>query len=255
MPYLIDNNFAIQLFIPAVNSGKFRFKKRDNNISFGKIFSTRDELFDDKTYLEWQIGYDIEVKKAIDSDISKDLRNDNFKFKASNGKDKYPYELSELLFVSVKIGLLSKKDIESLLSEIKSYKNFIDQKAITVERHSKININGINYEETSIKLPTLFMVETEDKTQIEVSIQKQQYASGVQPMIYFCIPFCSFYNFKELKDRSSKNDEKLIYIINKSNIKNFEIMVKVFGMSSMRHKYDIMEILGVLLKNLDNINL
>ena len=80
------------------------------------------------------------------------------------------------MFVSVKIGLLSKKDIESLLSEIKSYKNFIDQKAITVERHSKININGINYEETSIKLPTLFMVETEDKTQIEVSIQKQQYA-------------------------------------------------------------------------------
>ena len=113
MPYSIikdkNNNISIQLSIPAVNNGKFRFKKRDNNISFGKIFSTRDELFDDKTYLEWQIGYDIEVKKAIDSDISKDLRNDNFKFKASNGKDKYPYELSELLFVSVKIGLLSKK--------------------------------------------------------------------------------------------------------------------------------------------------
>ena len=127
---------------------------------------------------------------------------------------------------------------------------FYHQKVITVEHHSKININGINYEETSIKLPTLFMVETEDKTQIEVSIQKQQYASGVQPMIYFCIPFYSFYNFKDFKEKSSKKDEKLIYIIDKSNIKNLETIIKVFGMSSKRHQYDIVEILGVLLKNL-----
>lgn len=254
MPYSIikdkNNNISIQLSIPAVNNGKFRFKKRDNNISFGKIFSTRDELFDDKTYLEWQIGYDIDVKKAINSDISEDLINDSFKFRGDNKKYKYPYELSELLFKAVEIGLLLKKDIEDILNEIKSYKNFIDQKAITVERHSKININGINYEETSIKLPTLFMVETEDKTQIEVSIQKQQYASGVQPMIYFCIPFYSFYNFKDFKEKSSKKDEKLIYIIDKSNIKNLETIIKVFGMSSKRHQYDIVEILGVLLKNL-----
>ncbi len=47
------------------------------------------------------------------------------------------------------------------------------------------------FEETSIKLTTLFMIETTDNTQIEVSIQKQQYASGVQPMVYFSIPITS----------------------------------------------------------------
>ena len=88
----------------------------------------------------------------------------------------------------MELEFITKKEVENLFNEIGGYKSFIDEKAITVEHHSQITINGINFEETSIKLPTLFMIETLDETQIEVSIQKQQYASGVQPMVYFCIP-------------------------------------------------------------------
>ena len=55
-----ENN--ILLTIPATNAGKFRFKKRKNRLDFGEIFSTRECHFDDQTYLEWQIGYDVPIK-------------------------------------------------------------------------------------------------------------------------------------------------------------------------------------------------
>lgn len=56
----------ILIIIRAVNSGKFRFKKRKNNLDFGETFSTRRVSFDEETYLEWQIGYDVlknDIKK------------------------------------------------------------------------------------------------------------------------------------------------------------------------------------------------
>lgn len=246
MKYSINKNNDIILTIPVVNKGKFRFKKRKQDLDFGKIFSTRQLLFDDSAYLEWQIGYDIPISNKGDTKLT----SDNYKFKATNGLDKYPYELSEIFYQAVELKHIKEKRAEDLLDEIENYKNFIDQKAITVERHSTINLNGINYEETSIKLPTLFMVETQDKTIIEVSIQKQQYASGVQPMIYFCIPINSFNNrdlIDELKKRPAQSGDELDYVINKFNVSNIETIMKVFGMASERHNHDIVKILRILL--------
>ena len=165
----------------------------------------------------------------------------------ANGKEKYPYELSELLYDGVRAGLIPIDKIQSLLSEIKSYKSFIDHRKIVVEYHSKITINGIAFEEMSIKLPTLFMTETADNTQIEVSIQKQQYASGVQPMLYFCIPIGSFQNHIEIYGRPSKPGDELFYIINSRNADVLFQMVKIFAMCSERHNYDIIKIIELLL--------
>lgn len=111
---------------------------------------------------------------------------------------------------------------------------------------SRIQMNGLKFEETSIKLPTLFMI-TFDKTHIEVSIEKQQYASGIQPMVYFCIPFASFRNFEELLGKSSTSSHKLIYAINTDNVKNIILLMKVFGMASKRHNQDIIRILKIFI--------
>ncbi len=92
------------------------------------------------------------------------------------------------------------------------------------------------------------MIETLDETQIEVSIQKQQYATGVQPMVYFCIPLKAFKNSSDLLGRSSVVGDKLVYVINKNNVLNLIFMMKVFGMASKRHNYDIVEILKILLE-------
>lgn len=238
------NNIGI--IIPANNAGKFRFKKRKSRFDFGKTFPTRNEKFDEQVYLEWQIGYYVPATKVKEGEKKTEL--DKTYFKANNGQNKYPYELSEMFYLAIKHKLIAKQTVTKLLNEIKNYSIFIDQKAITVERHSKITINGVNFEETSIKLPTLFMVETLDGTQIEVSIQKQQYATGIQPMIYFCIPFKSFDNYSILIGKSSVPSDNLTYLITKSNVQNLVNLMRVFGMASKRHKHDIIQIIETLIK-------
>ena len=127
-----ENN--ILLTIPATNAGKFRFKKRKNRLDFGGIFSTRECPFDEQTYLEWQIGYDVPIKDVEDG--KKETKLTNKHFVGSNGKTKYPYELSEIFYLAMELEFITKKEVENLLNEIKRYKTFIDEKAITVEHHS-----------------------------------------------------------------------------------------------------------------------
>lgn len=244
MEYIIKER-NIWLVIPATNSGKFRFKKRKNRLDFGETFSTRECLFDEQAYLEWQIGYDVPVK---DVGGEKNTKLNKKSFIGSNGKIKYPYELSEIFWTAIELNLISKEEVKCLLDEIRKYTQFIDEKVISVEHHSKLSINGVHFEETSIKLPTLFMVETLDETQIEVSIQKQQYASGVQPMVYFCIPLKSFMNSSDILGKSSISGDKLKYVINQSNVQNLLNLMKVFGMVSKRHNHDIVQIIQTLLE-------
>jgi len=241
----IINKYNICIKIPASNSGKYRFKKRGNRLDFGETFSTRKEAFDEQAYLEWQIGYDVPVKDVKKGEKTTKLTSKTFI--GSNKKVKYPYELSELLYAAMEINLVSKEEIKSLINEIKGYKNFIDEKAISVEHHASITLNGIKFEETSIKLPTLFMIETLDETQIEISIQKQQYASGVQPMVYFCIPVRSFNNASTLLGKSSIAGDMFEYTINENNIKNLINLMKVFGMASKRHHHDVVQIISTLI--------
>ncbi len=237
-------NSEILLNIPAAKSFGYRFKKRKNRIEFGKAFATRTDLFDDDSYLEWQIGYDIPMKDVQSGEKKTILKRT---FTSNKGKKKYPYELPEIFYIAMQRNLITKKDVIGLLEEITKYKSFIEKKDISVEHHTKLRLNGINFEETSIKLPTFFMVETPDNTQIEVSIQKQQYATGIQPMVYFCIPVPSFKNSASILGKSSKPGDELIYVIGKNNVVNFINLMRVFGMASKRHNHDITAIIQTLL--------
>jgi len=215
MDYEVKEN-NILLTIPAANAGKFRFKKRRNRLDFGETFSTRKGKFDDQTYLEWQIGYDVPINDVEAGKKVTELTSKHFI--GSNGKTKYPYELSEIFYKGMELKFISIEEVKKLLEEIENYNSFIDQKVITVEPHSDLILNRINFKETSIKLPTLFMIDTLDETQIEVSVQKQQYATGVQPMVYFCIPLKAFENSSNLYGKSSVSGDKLEYVINKDKL-------------------------------------
>jgi len=249
MEYRINKERNIEIVIDANNAGKFRFKKRQNRFSFGEIFSTRNEPFNEQAYLEWQIGYDVPVRDVEAGNVEVKLNEQSFI--GSNNKKKYPAELSELFYTAIEQSFISKEEVENLLEEIRAYQELIDEKAISVkEQKSKITLNRVNFEETSINLPTLFMVETLDGTQIEVSIKQQQYASGVQPMVYFCIPLTSFKNSSGFLGRSSTSGDKLIYVISKSNVQNLINLMRIFGMASERHKHDIVQIIKIILEKI-----
>jgi hypothetical protein len=231
------------LSIPAVNLGEFRFKFRKSNLDFGNSFPTRTEKFNENIYLEWLIGYDATV-----TDVKNGKKQTGFKkkkFTGSNGKEKYLSELSEIVLETGKIGLLKKKDIEDLEKEITAYKEFMERD-ITVTKGKKISMNGINFSEAVVALPTFIMEETSDSTQIETSMEKQQYAAGVQPMIYFCIPLKCFSNYKSILGRSSIKNDVLEYVIDTKSVNNFKFLMRIFGMASKKHRHDILEIIKII---------
>lgn len=240
MNYKIENNCIVLEFL-ANNEGKFRFKKREKNTDFGKSFSTRKEKFDNNTYLEWQIGYDVPINEIE----TKSTKLTKKSFIGSNGKEKYPYELSEIFFEAIQLNLINQNEIENLIKNIESFESFIDENPISIEHKSKVILNNITFQETVIKLPTFFCF-CSDGTQIEIFIQKQQYATGVQPMIYFCIPFKCFRNTHLLINKSSQRGDILEYEVNKDNKENLVLLFKIFGMASKRHKNDVIEILKIL---------
>lgn len=244
--YKVENN-SILLNFPAKNDGKFRFKKRENKFGFGKTFSTRNEEFNFNTYLEWQIGYDVSINE-INIKKTKLIKKN---FVGSNGKTKYPYELSEIFYEAIKLNFITLKDIDLLIDYILSVKTFIDENPIIVNYKFENMINNILFQETSVNLPTFYYF-CKDDTQIEISIQKQQYATGIQPMVYYCIPFKCFKNKNILLNKTSKVKDELIYEINQKNIENLILLFKIFGMTSQKHQHDIIEILKIL-KNYDGV--
>jgi hypothetical protein len=237
---------AIHLFIPAKKDGKYRFKQRTSRYEFGQSFAAREKPFNNTVYLEWQIGYDVTLQDYKNGKKHTELTSTSFK--GSNKKQKYPYELSELLLKSTDIGLLKTSDLTTLLKEITSYDDFISNRAITCEPLTSVSLNGIDFRETKILLPTFYMIDTMDTTQIEVSIEKQQYGTDTQPMVYFCIPLHAFMNGAEFQNRSSVPGEDLIYVIDSGNVQNLILMMKIFATASKDHQFDMCEILKLLIQ-------
>ncbi len=244
MDYKVANN-EILVSVNVANSGKFRFKKRVSASKFGESFATRQKVFDDDVYLEWQIGYDA-TKQALEQG-KKQTKLSEKNFIGFNKKTKFLYELSELVFQALKLELISKKSLEYLLSELKKYREFLSERKINVKEVGSVIVNGLSFEENFIQLPTFFLNGFSDGSQIEVSIQKQQYATGVQPMLYLNIPLRAFSNGKEFHGRVSIPGDKLVYVINNKNAEILSSMLRVFGMASPAHNHDIIEIIKVLL--------
>lgn len=95
--------------IPISKQGKFRFKTRANNLEFGDTFATRQKEITKNLYLEWQIGYD-----AVVADVQKGkkfTKLKDFTFTGANGKLKYLYELSELVFEALLKNLIHYEQI------------------------------------------------------------------------------------------------------------------------------------------------
>lgn len=239
----------ITIKIPASNEGKFRLKTRAKQTDFGASFAARTNFFTNQVYLEWQIGYD-----AMDSDIKRGVKKtelNDLHFIGANKKKKSPFELSELIYHAAKLDLIKKDDLIALADSLSVARDFLDKNEIRVEQGVVRIINGITFDATTITLPTFFMTETPDGTQIEISIQKQQYASGVQPMLYFCIPLPCFFNGRSYIGRPSNPGDVLEYKINKNNAIILLIMLRIFGICSPSHNHDINEILKILFIKLD----
>lgn len=252
---ICDNKLYIK--IPIKNKGKFRWKNRDDINKYGQGFSTENVAYTKNSYVEWQIGYDVKVKEFKKDPDKKPTVLTNYKFKNEKGDEKYPYELSEFLFAMFDAKLVTKNEIESLLQEISHYSTSLEDtyKIKTETIGEKSFINNIVFEQQNITLPTFIYHEKNDIAFVEISIQKQQHATGIQPMLYFSIPIISLTDSDRMINKTSKDlsFEYTNFIVDEKNKNCILNIFKFFGICSPKHKHDVGEILKLLInKFLDN---
>ena len=247
-------NKEILIAIPlTTTSGKTRVKQRDNIYGYGLPFASRTNKFNQKNYIEWQIGYDIEIKSdKINLTSIKDIT-----FIAYNKKEKYLYELSEYLYYLVKFGLFSIKKLEDLKEFLSSLK-----KSDLIEKHSHCqikrthpqneNINNLDFEILKIEYPQLIYKFKNYEIIAEITIREKQRAIGVQPMLYFCFPITELISNKPLIGRVAEKKEFAYFKIDKDNAMVVFEMIKIFGMLSVSHRFDIVQVLDLIITNQRN---
>lgn len=229
----------IELRLPTKNKGKFRWKNRADNSKYGEGFATTTTPFTEESYIEWQIGYDAEVNHPKKTTILT-----NIEFIGANGKRKNPYELSEILYLMKKSGLINKDLIQKLHKEIEIRDfSFDEQYQIETSEKESVNIADFKFHRQDIILPTFSDYKEDRGLSIEISIQKQQYASGVQPMVYFVIPISCFDNYKDMIGKTSKEVDEAIWTVKEENKDVIIKMFKYFGICSWKHKHDVLSIL------------
>ena len=129
-----------------------------------------------------------------------------------------------------------------IINEIKEYSEFLTNTP-EVKQKNIIKINELDFHSAITQLPTYYY-KNKDSTYIEAIVKKQQYASGFQTMVYFCIPILCFSNGEEMIGCTSKDKElKLKYFVNEETSNNILCLFKVLAMASKNHQYDVIQIL------------
>lgn len=254
--FFIKNN-KVYINIPIKNKGKFRWKNRKTINDYGEGFSTDKIPYSPESYIEWQIGYDVPVKDYLKDPTAKPTVLNDLIFTNLKGVEKHPYELSEFLVAMIEAKLVSEKEVAALLSEIaKSSTSLEDQFQIKTDSVGNYEADGIMFSQQNITLPTFVYCEKNGVSFVEISIQKQQYASGVQPMVYFSIPITSLEDGKDMIGKTAKqlNINQTYFVIDESNKGCILNMFKFFGICSSKHKHDISEILKLIDEYVKNIN-
>lgn len=243
---IVEGTDYIDIYVPITSQGKFRCKTRKNFEEYGKGFAPKSNIITEDVYVEWQIGYD-----RVLGDENKETSLDNLVFAGANNKVKNPYELSEILYLLCKLNLVSKDEIDDLIKTIDNMDNFLqDMYEIQLKAEEKIEIYDLHFYKSSITLPTFNKLNKNSNIVTQISIKNQQYATGVQPMLYITIPVTEFENSDRLIGNTSANEKFGILRVDKSMTDVFKNVFLCFGMCSKAHHHDILEILKLISNNI-----
>lgn len=216
-------------------SGKIRIKERLTFGEYGIPVAPLQTVITKSHYIEWQIGYDT---------LS---TNEQYHFIGYNGKKKIIYELSEFINFGYLQNLISKQDLLNLQNFIQNNNELIENtENITRTNFKKEKIANIDFLKSSVSYPLLVYKFSLNNMICEIIIKEKQYAVGIMPMLYFCLPISALNG--DFLGRKIKSKEIAAFEINSKNIKIFIEMFKIFGVLSKTHKYDCVEILKYILK-------
>ncbi len=246
-----EKNQNLLVKIPLTNgTGKSRIKKRSILNEYGYPVATKRENFSQSCYVEWQIGYDVAIS---DSEKLKLTSIKNLNFTGANGKQKTLYELSEYIYYFHKWNIIKKDDllnIKNYLLNIKDEDLIENNENYTINRSSPIpkNVCDLNFNFIKVEYPMLVYKFKNYEIIAEIIVKEKQYAIGTQPMLYFCFPITELKSDENLLGRTAKTKEIADFIIDKNNIFVFLEMLKIFGILSLNHKKDILNIVDLIIK-------
>jgi hypothetical protein len=229
-----DGKLIIKLPL-TTPTGKVRVKHRNRDTGYGSSKATRKEEFEKDDYVEWQISYATE-NPPEDSKVEGITINDN----------QIGFELTKLLDEGLRIGILTKEDINELKSFIAEIKD-----TDTLEKNEKIfredtsqEIKG-GFKKYIEKVPIFIKENEEEGYFIEIILRHKQRATGVQAMVYLCIYIEKLkdINGRTLIDRIAKERELAQLEITSKNKTIILDTVRAFAIASPQHKNDILNIL------------
>lgn len=238
-------------------SGKIRVKQRNSIFDYGLPFASKQQLFNQKNYIEWQIGYDALVPKDVNKFKKEKFKNfynttlkENY-FIDDNGKKKTLYELSEYLYYFVEWKVISTKTLQELQINLT---NIVESDLLDKHQHCQIKqtnsssktINNIDFHALTIKHPQL-VYKFGDEVIAEITIREKQRAVGTQPMLYFCFPITQLQANQPLIGRYAEIKEFAQFEFNENNAFIVLEMIKIFGMLSASHQHDTTQIIQTIL--------
>ncbi len=243
----LDQKIEVPILLTAV-SGKVRIKNRSIINEYGTPVAVKRDGFKQSNYIEWQIGYDV-IKKNIDKLNQSTLQDTSFI--GANGKEKSLYELSEYVYYFYKWGVLTNKDLDSVveyLNNLQSIDLIDNNPELQIDRSHPVNksINGFNFEYTQVKYPLLIHKFGKYEIITEIKITEKQYAVGTQPMLYLCFPITELRSDIVLVGRVAEVKEIAYFDITKNNIHVFVEILKMFGILSASHRHDVLEIIKTI---------
>ncbi|CAC9558480.1 hypothetical protein [uncultured Gammaproteobacteria bacterium] len=245
----------------TTTSGKTRVKQRNAVFDYGLPFASRTNPFNQKNYIEWQIGYDAIVPSntiSFKEEKFKNFCNTTLKehyFIGDNGKKKTLYELSEYLYYFAKWKVIPKKDLQKLLTFLQKIdeNNLLDKhKHCQIKRTHPITqtINTIDFNALIVEYPQLIYEFGKYEIIAEVTIKEKQRAVGTQPMLYFCFPITELHANPSLLGRCANVKEFAEFKFDQNNAFIVVEMIKIFGMLSVAHQHDIVQIIQTILRDL-----
>ena len=242
------SNGQTRVHLPMTQAtGKIRLKARTFFGEYGLPVASRTTVLSQTCYAEWQIGYDLEKNSE---NMSKTSLVD-YSFVNYKGTTKLAYELSEILFYSYEDGLVSREDIKTAYSYIKSLKkekllDVIDEMRIARTNPVETIINDFPFYSMKVSYPLIVHKFGKYDIYTEITNKEKQRAVGVQPMLYVCIPLTSLVFQQNPIGRTLQSKESADWIIGKDEAKLSLELFMMFGMLSEKHQFDVLRIMETL---------
>lgn len=235
-------SFVLPLTQPT---GKVRIKERNSFYEYGKPVAVRKTELSLKHYVEWQIGYDLLFNSE---NKNKTTLTDKIFINYKNEK-KLPYELSEIIYYSFENKNIELEEIKKIYNETKNTKDTIDvldEMQITRTNPIETKINDMDFYKMKVSYPLIVHKFGKYDIYAEIINREKQRAVGVQPMLYVCLPLTSLKFTKPFIGRVLDAKECGEWIIGKEESNLALELVRIFGMLSEKHKYDVLKILEIL---------